>query len=104
LLGIYGGRATGIAEIARQRPELAACIDPDEMVPAAEIAFVVAEEMPRTLIDVVYRRTMIGLDANQGGPLYERIATIAASEFGWDDTKIGHELQALRDYSESLRV
>ena len=104
LLGIYGGRATGIAEIARQRPELAACIDPDEMVPAAEIAFVVAEEMPRTLIDVVYRRTMIGLDADQGGPLYERIATIAAAEFGWDDTKVVHELQVLRDYSESLRV
>lgn len=104
LLGIYGGRATGIAELARQRPELAACIDEHDTIPAAEIVFVVREEMPRTLVDIVHRRTMIGLDADQGRPLYDALAVIAAHEFGWDEERAKTELQALNEFSQSLRV
>ena len=104
LLGIYGGRAKGVVDLARERPELAACIDEHQTVPAAEIAYVVAEEMPRTLVDIVHRRTMIGLDADQGRPLYGEIAAIAAAEFGWDDDRTATELRALIKFSESLRV
>jgi glycerol-3-phosphate dehydrogenase len=104
LLGVYGGRAAGIAELARRRPELAACIDEHHAIPAAEIAFVVAEEMCRTLIDIVHRRTMIGLAANQGVPLYDAVAAIAAQEFGWDDERAAAEVRALHEFSGSLRV
>ena len=104
LLGIYGGRAKGVVDLARERPELAACIDEHETVLAAEIAYVVAEEMPRTLVDIVHRRMMIGLDADQGRPLYGEIAAIAAAEFGWDDDRTASELRALIEFSESLRV
>lgn len=104
LLGIYGGRAASIAELARQRPELAACIDEHDTIPAAEIAFVVAEEMCRTLVDIVHRRTMIGLAADQGVPLYDAVAAIAAQEFGWDDERTATEVRALHEFSDSLRV
>jgi len=104
LLGIYGGRAAGIAALIGSRPELARCLDETARVTAAEIAFVVAEEMPRTLTDIVHRRTMIGLDADQGRPLYGEIAALAAAEFGWSDAQRQAELQALHSYSDSLRV
>jgi glycerol-3-phosphate dehydrogenase len=104
LLQVYGGRAIGIAAIAKQRPELARCIDGAATLPEAEIAFVIGEELPRTLIDIVYRRIMIGLDADQGRPHYARIAEVAAAEFGWDDTCRDAELHALRAYADSLQV
>ena len=104
LLHIYGGRAAGIAAIAKQRPELARCIDGAAALPEAEIAFVIGEELPRTLIDIVYRRMMTGLDADQGRPHYARIAEVAAAEFGWEDTRRDAELHALRAHADSLQV
>jgi glycerol-3-phosphate dehydrogenase len=65
---------------------------------------VIAKELPRTLTDIVYRRMMIGLDADQGRPHYARIAGVAAAEFGWDDARQSDELRALRAHADSLRV
>ncbi len=104
LLRIYGGRAAGIAAVAVRRPELAGCIDEAATLPEAEIAFVVAEEMPRTLDDIVYRRMMIGLDADQGRPNYKRIAELAAAELRWDNACRDAQLRALRAHADSLQV
>jgi len=104
LLRVYGGRAKAIASLIAERPDLARCIDDHGKVPAAEIVFVLAEELPRTLTDIVYRRMMIGLDADQGRPLYNKIAAIAAQEFGWDDERAANELRSLIEFSDSLRV
>jgi glycerol-3-phosphate dehydrogenase len=104
LLAIYGGRAGRIADLASETPELAACIDARNTIPAAEIALVVREEMPRTLADLVFRRMMIGLGADQGRPVYEQVARIAATEFGWSDGEMRMQLDALRAYSDSFRI
>ena len=103
LLRTYGGRAAGIAAVAERRPDLAGCIDEAAMIPAAEVAFVIGEELPRTLADIVYRRMMIGLDADQGRPHYAKIAELAAAEFGWDETRITDELRTLRAHADALR-
>ena len=102
LLGIYGGRVIDI--LAMAEGELANSLDDRRTVLAAEVAFAIREEFARTLTDIVHRRIMIGLDADQGRPLYESIAAIAADEFGWDDAARDAELQALIDYSDSLGV
>ena len=60
--------------------------------------------MAGTLTDIVYRRLMLGLDAEQGGPHYEAIADIAASEFDWDERRRTNELHVLKRYSDSFRV
>ena len=104
LLRIYGSRAGGIAALAKARPELAGFIEAEATLPHAEVAYVIGNELPRTLIDIVFRRMMIGLDAKQGRPYYERIAEIAAAEMGWDDARRASELLALRSYADSLRV
>jgi glycerol-3-phosphate dehydrogenase len=71
---------------------------------AAEVVFAIREEFAKTLTDVVFRRMMIGLDADQGRPLYTAIADIAAFELGWSAEEKSRQLDELVDYSESLRV
>ena len=104
LLRIYGGRAAGIAALANGGDALAGFIDAEATLPKAEVAFVIREELPQTLIDVVFRRMMIGLDADQGRTHYVRIAELAAAEFGWDETRHAAEMRSLVDYADSLRV
>jgi glycerol-3-phosphate dehydrogenase len=102
MFSIYGGRVIDI--LAMAEGELANSLDERRTVLAAEVAFAIREEFARTLTDIVHRRIMIGLDADQGRPLYESIAAIAADEFGWDDAARDAELQALIRYSDSLGV
>ena len=104
LVSIYGGRAIGIAELVRRHSELAHCIDPHRRILAAEVVFAIREEMARTLVDIVYRRMMVGLDADQGRALYDAIATLAATEFKWGRGQLVSRLDELRAFSDSLRV
>lgn len=104
LLSIYGGRAIDLLELANSEPPLHKPIDAEQTVLAAEVVFAIREEMARTLIDIVHRRLMLGLDADQGQPLYEVIAAIAAKEFGWDDAERHAAIQALHAYSDSFGV
>ena len=84
--------------------ELAGTLDEDQTVLAAEVVFAIREEMARTLEDIVHRRLMIGLDADQGRPLYERIADIAGKELGWSEKEREGQLRDLVEYSDSLLV
>jgi glycerol-3-phosphate dehydrogenase len=104
LLRIYGGRAAGIAALARQSGALAGFMDEAATLPDAEVVFVIREELPKTLTDIVFRRMMIGLDADQGRPHYARVADLAAAEFGWDAVRRDGEMRSLLDYADSLRV
>ncbi len=104
LLAIYGGRALGVAELARNEPPLQRAIDNNNSVLAAEVVFAIREEMAQTLADIVFRRIMIGFDADQGRPLYEMVAAIAASELGWTDGERHAQLESLQAYADSLLV
>lgn len=104
LLSIYGGRAAGIVDITKSNDGSQATYGDDSAHLLAEISFVIREEFARTLTDIVFRRTMIGFDADQGRPHYEQIADVAASEFNWNDDERATELRILRDYADSLRV
>ncbi len=104
MLSIYGGRAAAIARLCEDRPELARALDEARRVLAAEVVFAVREEFALSLEDIVFRRLMVGLDADQGRALYEAIAAIAAAETGWSPETIRQRLEELTDYAESLRV
>jgi glycerol-3-phosphate dehydrogenase len=104
LLRIYGGCAAGIAAIAGETGALAGFIDAAATLPEAEVAFVVREEMPQTLTDIVFRRMMLGLNADQGRPHYPRVAELAAAEFGWGEARRADEMRALESYADSLRA
>ena len=95
LLALYGGRSI----------ELATLVDSESCsLLEAEVFFAIREEMARTLVDIVHRRLMIGLDADQGRAKYEQIASVAAAELAWDDDERDAQLNALIAYSDSLGV
>jgi glycerol-3-phosphate dehydrogenase len=104
LLSIYGGRAAAIIEMAIAEPGLQEKLDGEGNYLAAEVAFAVREEFATTLTDVVFRRMMTGLNADQGRPLYDAIASRLAAECGWSAENAQDELRALLDYANSLRV
>ncbi len=104
LLSIYGGRAVAIADICGESDELCRTLDADKRVLAAEVAFALREEFARTLEDIVFRRMMVGFDADQGRSIYDAIATVATAEAGWDPQRQAHELGQLIAYADSLRV
>ena len=95
LLRVYGGRVLGLLALIGEK-ELSLF--------EAEAVFAIRYEMARTLTDIVHRRMMIGFDADQGRPLYGRIADAAAKEIGWSDEERDSQLEALREYSDSLQV
>ena len=104
LLSIYGGRAAAICDLCDAEPRLASTMDDEKTVLAAEVVFALREEFAKTLTDVVFRRTMIGLDADQGRPLYEAVADVAASECRWGAEEKARQLDDLRTFSDSWRV
>ena len=104
LLAVYGGRAADIAGLCVIDKKLAVTLDAARSVLAAEVAFAIRDEFARTLSDIVFRRLMVGLDADQGRPLYNVIAELAATELGWSAEVVARELRDLNDFSDSLRV
>lgn len=99
LLGIYGRRATALVESAR--PELDT-LDDRGTVLTVEVQHAIREEFAETLTDIVFRRLMIGLSADQGRAMYVEIAKLAARELGWNEQRKKAELASLIGYSDSL--
>jgi glycerol-3-phosphate dehydrogenase len=104
LIGIYGGRAADIAAVCEADASLAVTIDDDREVLAAEVPFAIRAEFAKSLSDIIFRRMMVGLDADQGRSLYDAVGDLAAQEFGWDSDTKNQQLDELREYSDSLQV
>lgn len=104
LINVYGGRAAGLVALCGREPGLARTLDDKQRILAAEVPFTMREEFARTLTDVVFRRMMIGLDADQGRPYYGDIAALAAAENGWREKQTARQLEDLEKFAESLRV
>ena len=104
LLSIYGGRAIAVAELCSQNPGLSHALDDGSRVLAAEVVFALRDEFARTLEDIVFRRMMIGFDADQGRPMYDEIAALAAAEAEWTPKRTMQQMKDLNEYARSLRV
>jgi glycerol-3-phosphate dehydrogenase len=102
LLAIYGGRATALIELGLSDRTLAEPLDERRTCLAAEVVFAIREEFAGTLTDIVFRRLMVGLNADQGRPLYDAIASLAAAEFGWSPDEQQDQLRDLIRYADSL--
>jgi glycerol-3-phosphate dehydrogenase len=100
LPGIYGSRAGGIFDLMCNEPALAAEAGPG--APAAEVVFAIRFEFARTLIDILHRRTMLGLAPDLGRSSAVGVAAVAARELAWSEAETEQELSALRAYNERL--
>lgn len=104
LIDIYGGRASAILDLAAAEPRLSKAIDTEATVLAAEVAFGIRHEFARNLIDLMHRRLMLGLSADQGAPVAHDIAAIAASELGWDAKERNRQTRRLREYNARMKI
>ena len=104
LLGIYGGRARRILDLAGSQPGLGGMLDDSGSVPAAEVAFCIRHEFARHLVDVMHRRTMLGLAADLGRSKAAAVADVAAAELGWDEEEKARQLRTLEAYNARLQT
>ncbi len=101
LLEIYGSRATLFApggSVFRTED----FVDNEKTVLAAEVAFVLHQEMAVSLIDIIHRRMMLGFRPDQGRSLAGRIAEIAAAAANWSDAELKRQLAELQAYNEKF--
>jgi glycerol-3-phosphate dehydrogenase len=54
--------------------------------------------MAQSLPDVVVRRTRLGVAGHPGHAAAAAVAALLADELGWDATRVGRELEALRAF------
>ena len=104
LLEIYGGRASEIFKLAADDQSLVEPLDQQRTVLAAEIVFCIRYEFARNLIDLLHRRTMLGLSPDLGQSHARAVARIAAAELGWNEHETNQELAALANYNARLAV
>ena len=70
---------------------------------AAEVVFALRHEFAVNLTDIVHRRLMIGLSADQGQGMNEEIAELAARELNWNSGEKERQLADLEQYNERLK-
>ena len=99
LLAVYGSRAADIAQ--SQSP--VTFVDDRETVLASEVVHAIRNEYAVTMIDIVHRRLMVGLNADLGASMIGAIADVAAGEAGWDRQRKKGEIAALEKYNARLR-
>lgn len=100
LLAVYGSRALRILEM-KNAPQ--GFVDKDERVLAAEIVYAMREEFAVTLTDIIFRRTMIGLDPDQGAGMFAEIARLAGAEAGWDSSEMSRQHGDLEEFCRRLQ-
>lgn len=104
ILGIYGGRAVLILKLAACNPALSRVVGSEKNLLAAEVVFGIRYEFAKNLTDLMHRRLMLGLSADQGEDVIDTVAEIAASEFGWGEEELQNQLNMLRRYNARLRI
>jgi glycerol-3-phosphate dehydrogenase len=103
LVSLYGSRATGVLAIADQSPDLREPFDPDSGAIGAEVVFAVREEFALNLVDILMRRTMVGLGPRMAIGADLAAAAVASRYLGWDSTTAEQEIVAYRGFLERFR-
>lgn len=98
LLRVYGTRAIQVVRSAGEDPELLAELDPYTGAIRAEIPFAFNHELAHTLIDVLLRRTMIGLNRDAGLNVIEEAARLVMKYLGWTTERSAAEVEGYRTY------
>ena len=100
----YGSRATDLWMIATIEPEASEILDPSLGLTKAELLFVIREEFPRTLTDIMARRLLLAFETGHGLNILDKIAKISAAEFGWSQTVTELQIANYRAWLDHLAV
>jgi glycerol-3-phosphate dehydrogenase len=100
----YGFRAEAIAQLALQNPALGEPLGQSSNVLKAEIVFAFNNEMAKTLVDCLLRRTMIGLKGDLGLHYIHAAADVCVRFLGWTDARAKQEVENYRAEVSKLIV
>lgn len=93
LAHLYGTELPAVMDLARRDRQYTEPLDADgEML--AQVIYAVRQEMARTLMDILIRRTGIGSLEHPGEEVLRLVAKVAAQELGWDHTRMESELES----------
>ena len=101
LAGRYGHAAHDVLRVAAERGELAQPILPGLPDLLAEATFSARREQAGSAADVLLRRTRLGLLASRelladDAAAVRRVATALGGEHGWDEARVGDEVERFR--------
>lgn len=92
LARIYGTALPKVMEIACSDKLYSVALNSEGEMPAQAV-YAIRQEMARTLMDILIRRTGIGTLGNPGSSALERLAEIAALELRWSPSRVDQELE-----------
>jgi glycerol-3-phosphate dehydrogenase len=81
----------------REDPHWADPICPHLSLSRADVRYAAQAQMIQSLSDLLWRRLPIGWSVCQGLDALEMIGQIVATELGWSNTRIRHEIERYRD-------
>lgn len=104
LVDVYGAGAAAIRDLAATDPGEAEVFGHGRgAVVAAEVTHAIRAEGAATLVDILHRRTLVGLEPALGTDVERAVAERAARELGWDAARVAAEIAAHRSYIERLQ-
>ena len=99
LIARYAERGADVMA-AMRHGALRQTLTPTEPTMAAEVVYVIREEMAVRLTDIIIRRTGAGAMGHPGQDAVRACASIAAAELGWSPERVAEEIAALdRSYA-----
>lgn len=104
LAHIYGSRALGIWNIVELNDASGEIIDEQTGLTRAEIEFVLVEEFPKTLTDLMARRLILAFEKGHGLSVLDEIADIAAGELGWSAAEKSANIAGYKTWLNHLAI
>lgn len=104
LLKVYGSRASEVAQLASDEPELLEVISEETGSVAAEVVYAFRVEMAVTLADCLLRRTMVGLNGQLGLDALEAAARVVRRFLGWSEERAASEVESYKRYVERFQT
>jgi glycerol-3-phosphate dehydrogenase len=104
LAQIYGSRSLEIWSIAELDSSASELIEPKIGVTRAEVEFVLAEEFPKTLADLMARRLILAFEGGHGLNVVERIAQITAGKLGWTTSETLNQIAGYKTWLDHLAI
>jgi glycerol-3-phosphate dehydrogenase len=100
---LYGGASDTVLDLAASDKALAMAVAPGAHVLVAELVHAIEQERAVSLVDVLARRTMAGLDQDRGLDTAPGAASWLVRLGIWDKHRMERELAAYREHAQEMQ-
>jgi len=104
LAQIYGSRALEIWKIVELDKSSSEMIEASIGLTRAEVEYVLDQEFPKTLADLMARRLVLAFESGHGLNVVQRIAEIAAGKLGWSAAEIALQIDGYKTWLDHLAI